>query len=192
MKLIVGLGNPGPSYVKTRHNIGRRVAQALAETFKGSWKKSKGLLASLCEIEVEKTPVALAVLDSFMNESGKPVSCLVKHFKVDFEKDLLVVIDDAVLPFGKLRLRAQGQDGGHRGLKSIQEALKSQNYARLRIGIAPPTPTEEPLEDYVLNPFRKEEEVRLKDILEQAAESCRLWVTGPITRAMDFTNKPNS
>lgn len=125
-----------------------------------------------------------------MNESGKVARLLVDHFKINFKSDLLVIIDDASLPLGRLRLRVKGQDGGHRGLRSVQEALESQSYARLRVGIAPSHSVEIPLEEFVLSPFEREEEEALKDILERGVESCRLWVKGPIERAMDRTNKP--
>ncbi len=126
-----------------------------------------------------------------MNESGEAVRRLAGHFKIDFKSELLVVVDDAALPFGRLRLRARGSDGGHRGLRSIESALGSQDYARLRVGIAPAKPVEEPLEKYVLRSFKSEEERKLGEILRRGIESCKLWVTGPIERAMDQTNKPS-
>ena len=125
-----------------------------------------------------------------MNESGDPVKRLVEHFEIDFKSDLLVVVDDVALPFGKLRLRAEGSDGGHRGLRSIEEALGSQSYARLRIGIAPAESVKVPLEKYVLEPFRAEEEKELKKVLERGVEACRLWLSEPMERAMNFANNP--
>ena len=125
-----------------------------------------------------------------MNESGPVVRTLAAHFNIDFKSDLLVAVDDVALPLGTLRLRTSGQDGGHRGLRSIEEALGSPSYARLRIGIKPAHPLKEPLEEYVLSPFGSEEEKALGEILKRAVESCRLWLTESVAKAMDQTNKP--
>lgn len=190
MKLIVGLGNPGSQYAKTRHNIGRRLIEEFAKTHKTRWKTGKRLHAEWIEVSYEGVPFIAATLDSFMNESGRIVRLLVEHFGVNFKTDLLVVMDDAALPFGRLRLRGSGQDGGHRGLKSIEEVLASKAYARLRIGIAPPKPLSEPLEQYVLRPFKAEEEKRLPEIFDRVLESCLLWGVGPIEKAMNYANKP--
>lgn len=190
MKLIVGLGNPGSRYAPTRHNVGRRVVETAARLSQASWKRSSALQAQWAEAAEDEVSFVLALVNSFMNESGGTVRRLAEHFNLDFKTDLLVVVDDAALPFGRLRLRASGQDGGHRGLRSIETALGSRAYARLRIGIGPERPVEQPLEDYVLEPFSREEEKELKEILSRAAESCRLWVTAPLARAMDWTNKP--
>ena len=190
MKLIVGLGNPGISYAKTRHNIGRRLVEVLASQSEARWKKTLSLHSRWAEIQPGKTPFLVAIPELFMNESGKAVRRLVDHLGIDFKSELLVVVDDAALPLGKLRLRASGQDGGHRGLRSIEQALGSRSYARLRVGIAPAQPVEEPLEEYVLHPFLSEEEKKLGEILKRGVESCKLWVTHSIGKAMDQTNKP--
>lgn len=192
MKLIVGLANPGVSYRKTRHNVGRRLVEILAKEFKAKWKRSLTLHSRWAEVRQNQDPIffLLATPELFMNESGVAVRKLVDHFGIDFKSGLLIVVDDAALPLGRLRLRASGQDGGHRGLRSIEQALGNRNYTRLRIGIGPVKPVEEPLEKYVLRPFRAEEEEKLGEILRRGIESCRLWVIGPIERAMDQTNKP--
>ena len=192
MKLIVGLNNPGSRYAKTRHNIGGRVIEVLARKSKAHWKSSQSLKSHWTEVEESGISFVLALPDLFMNESGKAVRALVNHFGIDFKSDLLVVMDDAALPLGKLRLRASGTDGGHRGLRSIEEALGSRDYTRLRVGIAPSRPTEKPLEEYVLSPFEKEEEAKLKEILERAAAACHSWLTDPIEKALDRTNRPVS
>jgi len=191
LKLIVGLGNPGVSYRKTRHNVGRRLVETLVGEFKASWKQTLAPRSRWAEIHQARVSFLAAVPECFMNESGEAVRRLAGHFKIDFKSELLVVVDDAALPFGRLRLRARGSDGGHRGLRSIESALGSQDYARLRVGIAPAKPVEEPLEKYVLRSFKSEEERKLGEILRRGIESCKLWVTGPIERAMDQTNKPS-
>lgn len=190
MKLIVGLGNPGSRYAKTRHNIGRRVVEALAREFKAEWKENKGLKSRRAKVKPNEISFALAVPSLFMNESGSAVRLLVDHLGINFKSDLLVVTDDAALPLGRLRLRASGTDGGHRGLRSIEETLGTQSYARLRIGIGPTSSTEQPLEEYVLSPFQKEEEEKLKELLERGVESCKLWLAHSIEKAMDWTNQP--
>lgn len=191
MKLIIGLGNPEVRYVKTRHNIGRRVIEALARKFKVHWQEGKSFHSRWAEANQDKLSFLLAVPNLFMNESGRAVQSLVAHFKIDFRRDLLIVVDDAALPFGKLRLRASGTDGGHRGLRSVEEILGSRDYARLRVGIAPLEPVGVPLEEYVLSPFERAEEQALRSVLERCVESCRRWLAGSIEKAMDYTNKPS-
>lgn len=215
-KLIVGLGNPGPSYKKTRHNIGARIVEALAQSFQLSWKESRPLCAKWAEYyecgggvtppsgRGDRAPtIYLAIPSCYMNESGGSVRRLVDHFKIDPKEGLLIIVDDAALPFGRLRLRKSGQDGGHKGLRSIEKELGTQAYARLRMGIASisnvgaplvgaragarPVPT---LEEYVLTPFTKKEEKELESITERALEACKLWIAGPIEKAMDWTNRP--
>lgn len=190
MKLILGLGNPGSRYSKTRHNVGRRVVETFAGDLGLRWKKSRDLAACWAETEWKGKPVILAYPDSFMNECGKPAERLLTHFGIKFEENFLATVDDAALPFGRLRLRAQGTDGGHRGLRSVQEAVKSLQYARLRVGIAPLKPTSEPLEEYVLNPFTAREEKSLERVLRHAVTACQLWISEPISRAMDRANQP--
>lgn len=190
MKLIVGLGNPGPRYEKTRHNVGRRGVETLARNLRARWKQNKSLKSRFAEIDYCGQQGVLAVPDSFMNESGKPLELLLQHFEINFKEDLLVVVDDAALPFGRLRLRAEGSDGGHKGLRSIQEILKSSSYARLRVGIQPPGLVQEPLEEYVLSPFDSKEEKKLNEILDRAARACELWIARPVEEAMNWTNPP--
>ncbi len=201
MKLIVGLGNPGTRYTRTRHNVGRRLVETLASRLKASWKPHRALQARVAEVHPTRSSperARAAVKDGlsflaatpelFMNVSGEAVRLLVYHFKIDPPSDLLVVVDDVALSFGRLRLRASGQDGGHKGLRSVEAALGNQDYARLRIGIAPSRATGQTLEKYVLSVFRPDEEKELPAILERGIESCLLWLTAPIERAMDRTN----
>lgn len=190
MKLIVGLGNPGSAYSKTRHNIGRRVVESLARKCDAKWKEGKSLKSRWAEVGEKKDSFIFAIPNVFMNESGVAVRLLVDHFGIDFKSDLLIVVDDFALPFGKLRLRATGTDGGHRGLRSIEEALGNRSYARLRVGIGTSSDSERSLEAYVLSRFEEEEEEGLKDVIDRCVESCKLWVSGSVEKAMDRTNKP--
>jgi PTH1 family peptidyl-tRNA hydrolase len=184
------LGNPGPAYEKTRHNIGRRIVEALAENIKIRWKDSKSLRSQWAETEARD--LILAFPSSYMNESGGAVKLLVEHFKIDFQSNLLVVIDDAALPFGRLRLRLSGSDGGHKGLRSIETALGSREYARLRVGVGPSAPVKTPLEKYVLAPFTRSEEEKLgKGGLERLSDSCLLWAKEAPEKAMNEINRPS-
>ena len=122
-----------------------------------------------------------------MNQSGEAVRPLVQFYKVDPTKDLLVVMDEAALPLGTLRLRASGSEGGHNGLKSVQQCLASENYPRLRIGIGA-SPENVVLEEFVLQTFDKAERKIFEQALEKGVEACRLWLTQPIERAMNVVN----
>ena len=188
MKLIVGLGNPGSSYQATRHNIGRRVIETLARLDSRKLEKKSRLLSSLASLKWEGQSVTLAVPETFMNESGRPVKALVEHFSIDPSQDLLIVVDDVALPFGKLRLRPQGSDGGHNGLKSVEEFLQSDCYARLRIGIASERLSGQTLKDYVLSAFKPEEERGMASVLEAGGRACRLWTSASIAEAMNAVN----
>lgn len=189
--------------------MGRRLVETLASRAKTSWKAHRALQSRVTEVRLAGRPSTLqsfgpigrraeveqddlffllATPELFMNESGQAVQLLVRHFKIDPASDLLVVVDDVALSFGRLRLRANGQDGGHKGLRSVETALGNQDYARLRIGIAPSRAIGQTLEKYVLSVFRPDEEKELPVILERGIDSCLLWLTAPIERAMDRTN----
>lgn len=187
MKLIVGLGNPGSKYAGTRHNAGRMVIEAIAAKQKKQLKHFRELQASAVSFDWENIPVTIAWPETFMNISGGPIRRMVEHFKVDSVKDLLVIIDEAAIPLGRLRLRSNGSDGGHNGLKSVEQSLGSQDYTRLRIGIAPEK-IGVPLEEYVLGSFEPHEREKLNGAIERAIEGCRLWATGPVERAMNVVN----
>jgi len=189
MKLIIGLGNPGSVYSRTRHNIGRRIVEALARQYQAEWKADKNLKSHWSVAKEGEISFVSAFPDLYMNESGEAVRLLVTRFGIDVKSNLLILLDDAALPFGRLRLRLKGTDGGHRGLRSIEKALESREYARLRLGIGPSAQSPKPLEEYVLSPFESEEEKQLKDILQRSAESCRLWLSGLVEKAMEYANR---
>jgi PTH1 family peptidyl-tRNA hydrolase len=190
MKLIVGLGNPGDEYARTRHNIGRRLLEFIAAEEGVKFASKKSQQAALASVSWNGEAVALAYPLTYMNLSGEAVSALVKYGKVEAAKDVLIVVDDIALPFGKFRLRLEGSTGGHNGLASIEERLGSREYSRLRIGIGGPEPrkSQEPLKDYVLSPFNAAEEKKMKALLECGREACRAWVLGPTTKAMNRVN----
>jgi PTH1 family peptidyl-tRNA hydrolase len=196
MKLIVGLGNPGDEYARTRHNIGRRLIEFIAceEKVKFAFKKSQK--AALASVSWMGEMLHLAYPLTYMNLSGETIVALVKYWKIAASKDLLIVVDDVALPFGKFRLRGEGSSGGHNGLASIEEYLESREYPRLRIGIGPrENKTEaksagsaEPLRDYVLSVFTAAEEKKMKELLEKGMEACRAWISEPLTKAMNRVN----
>ena len=200
MKLIVGLGNPGEVYTRTRHNIGRRLLEYIAgqENVKFSTKKSQK--ASLASVSWNGEPVSLAYPLTYMNLSGEAIALLVKYWKVEVAKDLLVVVDDVALPFGKFRLRIDGSAGGHNGLASIEEQLGSRQYPRLRIGIGASESSSssgilrsaEPLRDYVLSAFHASEEKKMKMLFEGGLAACRAWALESPTRAMSQVNASGS
>ena len=196
MKLIVGLGNPGDEYARTRHNIGRRLLEFIAaeENVKFTSKKSKK--AAITSVLWNGKTVFLAHPLTYMNLSGEAVAALVKYWKIEAAKDLLVVVDDVALPFGKFRLRVGGSPGGHNGLVSIEEQLGSREYPRLRIGIGDPGAKTyagtagyaEPLRDYVLSTFKSAEEKKMKALFECGMEACRTWALEPPAKAMSRVN----
>jgi PTH1 family peptidyl-tRNA hydrolase len=196
MKLIVGLGNPGEEYTRTRHNIGRRLIESIAAKEGQSFANKKMFKAFVAELPWDCEPVRIAYLTSYMNLSGGPLKALAEYCKVTSLKDVLVVVDDIALPFGRMRLRADGSTGGHNGLASIEGALASRDYARLRIGIGlkdEENPRQsagpgKPLHDYVLSAFTREEEERIPELLERGMEACRQWAVEPFEKAMHWVN----
>jgi len=189
MKLIVGLGNPGIRYAKTRHNLGRLCVAFMAETEGARWVFRKTLKSSVCCLDWEDQEVILASPEASMNVSGDPLARLVAHYEIAAPEDLLVIVDDLALPLGRLRLRGKGSDGGHNGLRSIQEALGSSVFARLRCGIGHPRDPEssgpQEVSEYVLSPFLREEIIRLGEVYEKAALACRLWACESLQKASD-------
>lgn len=189
MKLIVGLGNPGSRYSGTRHNAGRALLEWMAADSKSEFKPHKKLKASVASVLLGSEETLLAYPEMFMNVSGEAVSLLVNHFSVDPSKDLLIVLDDVALPFGKFRLRSKGSDGGHNGLKSVAAFLKTSQYPRLRFGIGPEADAEKvPLEEFVLARFTKSEKQALGRVYEVGFKACHAWATLPIVKAMNDIN----
>ena len=186
MWLIVGLGNPGEQYRRTRHNIGFDCIESFAERhnldFRG--KRANALLA---EGTVGGQRVALAKPQTFMNLSGQAVSALRSWYKIDPALELLVVYDDMDLPFGKLRLRQQGSPGTHNGMRSIVSQLGGNAFARLRVGIDPP-PGKMDAAAYVLGRFNKQEEEQLPALRDTIADAIELTVHEGLPAAMNKYN----
>jgi PTH1 family peptidyl-tRNA hydrolase len=187
MKLIVGLGNPGDIYETSRHNIGFLVVDRLSKDCKSFFKRDRGTFSYTCRCHLNKTEVILAKPVTFMNLSGTAVKELLKKYKVS-PVDLLVVCDDLDLELGRIKIRPGGSSGGHRGIASIIENIKHQDFARLRIGIGRPRPAQE-ASDYVLGRFTKKESCAVSEAIEKAAACCESWVAKSIQETMNVFNK---
>ena len=171
--LIVGLGNPGSEYEETRHNIGFKVVDALAKELGDSFTLNKA--AFRAEVKLKGRTLVLIKPITYMNLSGKAVNYWLQTEKVAFE-NLLVITDDIALPFGKLRMKGKGSDGGHNGLKDIQETLKTQEYARLRFGVGSDF-SKGRQADYVLGKWSKEENLDLPARIDVATEFIKSFAT---------------
>jgi PTH1 family peptidyl-tRNA hydrolase len=166
--LVVGLGNPGARYARTRHNAGFLVLDLLAERVGGTFKAHRSN-CDVLECRLAGRPVVLARPRSFMNESGGPVVGAARFFKVPVEQ-ITVVHDELDLPFGALRLKRGGGDGGHNGLRSMTAALGSKDYTRVRFGIGRPPGRQDPA-DYVLREFGSAERKDLGYLIDRAADA---------------------
>lgn len=184
MKIVVGLGNPGPKYVKTRHNMGFMVVDRLAEKL-GVRVDSKRFHALVGEKVVNDEELLLVKPLTYVNESGRTVKELQKNYSCPLES-IMVICDDLNLPLGKLRIRRKGSSGGHNGLESIIVHLGSKDFPRLRIGIGHPPHGE--AREYVLSPFLKEEGEALEDSLQRAYEALWDWIKGGIEGSMKRVN----
>lgn len=171
--MIVGLGNPGPRYAATRHNVGFLVVDLIGERIGGRFKSHR----SRCEIvegRLDGTPLVLAKPMSFMNESGGPVVNAARFFKVPLER-IVVVHDELDLPFATVRLKRGGGEGGHNGLRSTSAALGSKEYLRVRFGIGRPPGRQDPA-DYVLREFASSERKDLPYLVDRAADATEMLV----------------
>lgn len=188
LKLVVGLGNPGPKYYGTRHNIGFELVDRLVPPGGPTpfSRKFEGLLA---EIEIDYRRVLVLKPDTFMNLSGRSVGQAVRFYKLD-PADVLVVCDDLNLPVGKIRIRPGGSDGGQKGLRDVSAHLGTDKYPRLRIGIggAP----EGQAVDYVLGRFRGPERAQIADALILASQAVAVWVAQDVHAAMNRFNGPSA
>jgi PTH1 family peptidyl-tRNA hydrolase len=180
--LIVGLGNPGLEYEETRHNIGFKVVDALAKELGDSFTLNKA--AFRAEVKFKGRTLILIKPITYMNLSGKAVNYWMQTEKIALE-NLVVITDDIALPFGKLRMKGKGSDGGHNGLKDIQATLKTQEYTRLRFGVGSDF-TKGRQADYVLGKWSKEENLDLPERIDVATEFIKSFAT--IGLAMTMTN----
>ncbi len=183
--LIVGLGNPGPRYEKTRHNIGWRVIDELVRRHASGGGRGEKR-AQTWNATIMGKSVKLAKPLTFMNRSGESVGSLMDFYQIALE-DLLVIHDDLDIPFGRLRLRQAGGHGGQNGLRSIMQHLGSKDFPRLRFGIGRPPGRMQPA-DFVLQPFQGDEEIEARELTERAADAINIWLSAGIEKAMSQYN----
>ena len=187
LHLIVGLGNPGVEYAETRHNAGFMVVQRLAERRGASWRSSEKVRARLARAEFEGKRLVLCQPQTFMNLSGTAVQAVAAYYKVAVSQ-LLVVVDDADLPLGTIRLRPGGSSGGHHGLESIEQHLGTRDYARLRLGIGREANASREIRDYVLGRFERSEAPLVKASLDRACNQVECWLVAGVKQAMNEYN----
>ena len=184
--LIIGLGNPGTEYEDTRHNIGFKVLDKLASLSNISFSADK--YADIAKVKFKGRNLVLVKPNTFMNLSGKAVNYWLKNIKID-AANMLVVTDDISLPFGVLRMREKGSDGGHNGLKDIQAVLENSNYPRLRFGVGDDFSRGKQAE-YVLDSFLDEDYINMNNRVEMAVKMIQAFVSIGIGRTMsDFNGK---
>lgn len=187
IKLLVGLGNPGKKYEKTRHNVGfMAVDEFLRQLRAGGY--SEECLSHLYRVKVDGREVLVAKPQTYMNNSGLAVINLLEEYQISPE-EMLVVYDDLDLPLGKMRLRSEGSSGGHHGVESIIREIKTEKFPRLRIGIGRPKDRNKVV-DYVLSPFTEEEMRVLAGVLKRAGECLRRCVEYGVEESMNFCNAP--
>jgi PTH1 family peptidyl-tRNA hydrolase len=187
MRLVVGLGNPGRRYQGSRHNVGWEVVDRLARRLGVAVDREDGW-AQVGTARVGRRRVLLAKPQTFVNLSGTAVVDLCRRHRIR-PSEILVITDDLDLPLGRLRLRPRGSHGGHRGLRSILEALGTEDVPRLRIGIGRPPAGVDPA-DYVLTPFSPDERAVLEPVLDRAAEAAEVAVREGLEAAMTRFNAP--
>jgi len=187
MKVVVGLGNPGPEYDDTRHNVGWWALDRLAHDWDlGPFRREGAALVA--EGPVGEARVLLVKPTTYMNRSGAALASLGFPDEFDVSSDLLVLVDDAALEVGRLRLRPEGGAGGHNGLRSLEAALGTRAYARLRIGVGRP-PEGEDLTEWVLSPMPAEDEDRVLALLDEVRRAAEAWLSEGAEAAMNRFNR---
>ncbi len=183
MKVIVGLGNPGPRYKDTRHNVGFQTLEELARRHPVQRQESR-FDAIIAHLQIKQEKVFLLKPLTYMNLSGKAVRALIAYYKIDL-RDIIVIYDDMDLPVGNLRIRSAGGTGGHRGMTSLVENLGTREFARIRIGIG--RPPHEAI-DWVLGRFSPEEKPLISNAVARAADAVETWIAHGIEKAMNEYN----
>ncbi len=192
--IFVGLGNPGEDYKETRHNTGRMLLEWFGKVHDAEWKLDKKLNATVSKIKLGSKPVTLILPETFMNNSGKSVKPLITSVK-SAEK-LMVIYDDLDLPFGTNKISFNKSSGGHRGVESIIKAIKTEKFARVRVGISPKTPSgkikkpkgEEAVTKVILGKFKEEEIKELKKLAKKLGETLETFVSAGLEKAMTGFN----
>lgn len=181
--LIVGLGNPGPQYEKTRHNVGFMVADALAGRIGGAFSSHKKSNSEIVQARLGSRSVVIAKPRTFMNLSGQPVAALARFFSIE-PANIVVVHDELDIDFGALRLKLGGGEGGHNGLRSISQHLSTKDYLRVRVGVGRPPGRMDPA-SFVLKPFSAAERKDLGVVVEEAADAAELLLSAGLEAAQN-------
>ncbi len=185
--LVVGLGNPGEEYARTRHNAGRWVVDELVSRHGGRLRRARRQQAMVCELRVDQRRVAAAAPVTWMNESGRAVAPLVRRFGIDDLARLVVVHDELDLPAGRLRVKTGGGLAGHKGLQSIRAHLRSDAFTRVRIGVGKPRTTPKGGE-YVLKRPSRTERMELEDAVSRAADAVECFLEHGLEATMNRFN----
>ncbi len=186
--LIVGLGNPGAKYEKTRHNLGFMVVQALANKQGFPFKRGVRVSGKLAGGVIEERKVHLLMPTTYMNLSGGAVRKCLDYYQIPLQ-NVLVIVDDVYLKIGTMRIREKGSAGGHNGLKSIEEHVRTQDYPRLRMGVGGEALSESVLEAYVLGNFNAEERKILPEVIEAGVDVTMRWLTQGIESAKQLAGE---
>lgn len=186
MKMVVGLGNPGREYQRTRHNAGFDVLDELARRHGGEFRGSLRFKAETAEVRVGAVNVLLVKPATFMNASGEAVGPLMRKRGID-AVDLVVIVDDVDLELGRLRIRGKGSPGGHNGLKSVEAALGGDEYARVRVGVGRPKGGGE-MVGHVLSRYAPDEQESVKTLYGRAADAVEVWLGEGLVKAMNSFN----
>jgi PTH1 family peptidyl-tRNA hydrolase len=181
--LVVGLGNPGDEYEKTRHNVGQLVLDYLSSGQKFSAHKSR---MQICEVKCGSNILVLAKSRGFMNESGGPTKALADFYKVETLK-IIIIHDELDLPFNALRIKQGGGDNGHNGLKSLTASFSTSDYYRIRMGIGRPIGDQDPA-DFVLKQFAKDEKKELPQFMQRGADAVESLVLNGLDKAQTAFN----
>lgn len=187
LRLVVGLGNPGSEYTRTRHNAGFLVVEEVASRVSVQWNFEKKFNARVAKVERGGLRLLLAEPQTFMNLSGEAVGALVNFYRVAVA-EVLVVVDDADLAFGEIRMRPKGSSGGHHGLESIEKHLGTRDYARLKVGIGRTADGRREITNYVLGKFSSAETKLLEKVLQRAADQVECWASEGAEKAMNRFN----
>jgi peptidyl-tRNA hydrolase, PTH1 family len=187
LRLIAGLGNPGADYAATRHNIGFVLVDRLAARWRADWGARKRFNARLARVERAGQNVILCQPQTFMNDSGEAVGALARFYQLPPSRTL-VVLDDADLALGQMRMRPEGSSGGHHGLESVERQLGTRAYPRLRLGIGRRAGDDREITDYVLGRFLPAELKVMDEVLDRARQQVECWLDDGIQAAMNRFN----
>ena len=185
--LVAGLGNPGADYARTRHNAGFMAVECFGKKFSADWKNEAKFQSRVARVEARGRKVILCEPQTYMNASGQAIAPVAAFYKVPLER-ILVVVDDADLPFGQVRLRAEGSSGGHHGLESIEQHLASRQFARLRVGIGRTDRSLREITGHVLGRFAADETELLEKVLDRVVAQIEMYLDEGVLKAMSLFN----